>query len=323
MPAMAEPREEERTWVDRLVAIAPYVGLNPVRVRWRLENWRRRRAEAGRRREQQVAHIRYQHKTCAACGAVHDRDAVLCTRCGAKLGRRGLQVLQRLGVFAPQWLSMSSLLGLAFVLAFLRLLVAAPGGGSMFGFDPRLLFQYGGHFPPAAFAGEYWRWLTACFLHGGVVHLGFNLFALTVVGPQVESLYGRSTMLFFFLLTGVLANIGSGLAGLAGVGIGASGGLMGLVGVAAGWGQREGTTIGRQLRNDMVKWSLYVILFGFFVPGIDNWAHVFGLAAGFTCGFAIRPATWRSPPLAPVRILTSIAGIGATLAAVLLIAWPP
>jgi uncharacterized paraquat-inducible protein A len=98
---MAE-RGERRSWIDIAVRLAPYVGLNRVRTRWRLENWRRRRAEAARRREQRVDHIRYRHKTCAACGAVQDREAGACSRCGARLGRRGLQVLGRLGLFAPE-----------------------------------------------------------------------------------------------------------------------------------------------------------------------------------------------------------------------------
>ena len=100
---LPDNRQDERSWVDRVAAIAPYVGLSPVRVRWRLENWRKRTAEAGRRREQQVAHIRYQHKTCPDCGAAQDRNAAACSRCGAQLGRRGGQVLYRLGIFAPQW----------------------------------------------------------------------------------------------------------------------------------------------------------------------------------------------------------------------------
>jgi rhomboid protease GluP len=315
--------DERRSWIDFAVKAAPYFFLNPVKVRWRLENWRRRRTETARRREQQVEHIRYQHKTCAACGAVQDRDATACSRCGEPLGRRSFQVLQRLGVFTPEWVSMSSLLGLAFVLAFGRVLLAAPGGlKDVFGLDARLLFDYGAHFPPAVAAGEVWRLLTACFLHGGLLHLGFNLFALAVVGPQVESLYGRASMLFFFVLTGVLANIGSDMAGLDTVQIGASGGLMGLVGIAAGWGQRQGTAAGRQVRNDMLKWAAYVILFGFFLRA-DNWAHFFGLATGFVVGVSLRPVTWRKRILAPTRALVGLAGLAAAVTALVLIARPP
>jgi rhomboid protease GluP len=315
--------DERRSWIDLAVKVAPYIGLSPIKVRWKLENWRRRRVEAARRREQKLDHIRYEHKTCSACGAVQDRGASACTRCGEPLGRRGFQVLGRLGVFSPEWLSVSTLLGLSFVLAFARVLIASPGGMSeLMGLDPRVLFAYGANFPPAVEAGQVWRLLTACFLHGGLLHIGFNLFALGVVGPQIESLYGRATMLFLFVLTGVLSNIGSIQAGLATVQIGASGGLMGLVGVAAGWGQRQGTTASRQVRNDMLKWAAYVILFGFFINA-DNWAHFFGFVTGFACGFALRPAPWRARALAPVRFLVGLIGLAAAITAMVLIARPP
>ena len=321
-----EPEPDDRRgtdWIGIVASASKWVGLKPVRVRWKLENWRRQRVQARRRREQRLDHIRYQHKTCDACGAVQDRDAAVCSRCGERLGRRSFQVLRRLGVFAPQWLSMSSLLGITLTLAFARVLFASPGGfRDLFGLPVALLAEYGGHYPPAVEAGEYWRWLTACFLHAGVLHIGFNLFALSVVGPQVESLYGRMQMLFLFVATGVLANIGSGMAGMQGVGIGASGGIMGLVGVAAGWGHREGTTAGRTLRNDMLKWSAYVFIFGFFINA-DNWAHLFGLLSGLGFGVAVRPNAWRRRPMAPLRAATAVVAAAAAITALVLIARPP
>ena len=323
-----ERREGGSRWIDLAVKLAPWFGLKPVRVRWRLENRRRRAAERARQREQKVDHVRYAHKTCAACGAVQDRDAATCSRCGEKLGARSMQVLGRMGLFAPEWLSMSSVLGLALVLAFARELAAAPGGlGDLVGVPVPILKHLGGNLRHELLDGEYHRLLTACFLHAGVIHIGFNLFALATVGPQVESVYGRGTLLFFFVLTGVVANLGSGLVGLGGagspdVGIGASGGIMGLVGVAAGWGQREGTTAGRQVRNDMLKWAAYVLVFGLFVR-VNNWAHGFGLVAGFALGWLLRPRAWRRPSLAAARIAAALLGAAALVAALVLIARPP
>jgi rhomboid protease GluP len=316
-------QEEGRDWVDTVSTAAGWLGFNRVRVRWKLDNWRRRRGQARRRREQRSEHIHYQHKTCDNCGAVQDRDAAVCSRCGERLGGRRLQVLRRFGVLAPEWLSMSSLLGFAFVLAFARTLMASEGGlGDMLGLDARLLFEYGGSFAPAVEAGEYWRWLTACFLHGGIIHLGFNLFALAVVGPQVEALYGRLQMLFLFIVTGVIGFVGSAWFGPGVVSIGASGGLMGLVGVAAGWGHREGTGHGRAVRNDMLKWSAYVFVFGFFIQA-DNWAHLFGLLPGLAIGYAIRPRAWKLPALLPVRAAAGVVGAVAAAVALVLIARPP
>ena len=330
-PRPASPTSASRTssespdWLDRVAAAAGMLGFNRVRVRWKLENWRRRRGQARRRREQRAEHIRYAHKTCDHCGAVQDRDASVCSRCGERLGRRGFQVLRRFGVLAPQWMSMSSLLGFALVLAFARVVLASQGGFSdLFGFDNGVLFVHGASFAPAVEAGAYWRLLTASFLHGGLLHLGFNLFALAVVGPQVEALYGRLQMLFLFVATGVVAFVGSAWLGPGGVAIGASGGIMGLVGVAAGWGHRDGTGHGRAVRNDMLKWSAYVFVIGLLLSGlgIDNWAHLFGLLGGLAFGYSVRPRVWKLSALLSVRAATGAAGIVATVIALVMIARP-
>ena len=170
--------------MDRVAAAAGLSASTGPRAR-EAGQLARGEARPGVAREQRSEHIHYQHKTCDHCGAVQDRDASVCSRCGERLGRRGFQVLRRFGVVAPEWMSMSSLLGLAFVLAFARVGLASQGGFSdLFGFDARLLFVHGGNLAPALEAGEYWRLLTATFLHGGIVHLGFNLFALAVVRPN-------------------------------------------------------------------------------------------------------------------------------------------
>jgi rhomboid protease GluP len=198
---------------------------------------------------------------------------------------------------------------------------------ALLGVPVPILKELGGNLRHELLGGEYHRLLTACFLHAGIVHIGFNLFALATIGPQVESLYGRGSLLFFFVVTGALANLGSGLVGLGGagspnVGIGASGGIMGLLGVAAGWGQRDGTSAGRHVRNDMLKWAAYVLVFGLFVRA-DNWAHGFGLVAGFAIGWLLRPRAWRRPSLAAVRIAAAALGLAALVAALVLVARPP
>jgi membrane associated rhomboid family serine protease len=180
-----------------------------------------------------------------------------------------------------------------------------------------LLSELGGHWSPAV-AEEPWRLVTAIFLHAGLWHLGFNLLAIATIGPRIEALYGRMTMLFLFVATGTLANIGSGAVGLDGVGIGASGGMMGLIGVAAGYGQRLGTSAGRALRDDMLKWTAYTIVFGLFI-GADNWAHVFGGLSGAAFGFAVRPEPWNAPRLVPLRAVLGLAGAVAAIGALVII----
>jgi len=121
-----------------------------------------------------------------------------------------------------------------------------------------------------------------------------------------------------FIITGTLANAGSEVMGLAGVGIGASGGVMGLIGAAAGYGQRLGTSGGRALRDDMLKWTAYTIVFGFWL-GADNWAHAFGALLGAAFGYAVRPALWQRPRLVGLRALGKLVGVAGAVGALAII----
>jgi rhomboid protease GluP len=310
-----EPQRDDDAWIERVVEIGGSLGFNKMRLRWKLLRWQESRRKARRWREQRIAHIRYEHKTCAECGAVQDRGEAICTRCRAKLTSRTLQVLQRVGLTTPEFLSMSTLLVLSFIGVHLRLWLAA--GTGAFSLSSQLLIDFGGRYPPLL-ADEPWRMLTAIFLHAGLIHLAFNVVATASIGPRIEELYGRLTVLLLFVVTGTLANVGSWAVGVDGVGIGASGGIMGLVGAAAGHGQRVGTSYGKALRNSMLQWAVYVIVYGFWVHA-DNAAHVVGFLAGAIFGYFVRPAAWKHPRLVAVRAVTKLAGIAAAIAALAII----
>ncbi|MDX2089070.1 MAG: rhomboid family intramembrane serine protease [Kofleriaceae bacterium] len=302
-------------WIEKVVNAAGALGFNKMRLRWKLIRWQERRRQAARRREQRVQHITYAHKTCGECGAVEDKDATVCGSCGAKLGKRAFQVLRRLGVMLPVGLSVSSFLALAILVTYGKTWIEMGGG---FGTpSAALLHDLGARWPPSI-KDEPWRLLTPVFLHIGLWHLAFNLLAIASIGPRIEERYGRFSMLGLCVATGVLANMGALAIGDMVVSAGASGGIMGLIGVAAGSGHREGTARGRELRNDMLKWSAYTFVFGFGL-GADNWAHLFGGLAGALFGFAVTPMTWKRRALIPMRVLVGLIGIGGTIAAIALI----
>jgi hypothetical protein len=97
---------------------------------------------------------------------------------------------------------------------------------------------------------------------------------------------------------------------------------MGLIGLAAGWGQRDGTTVGREVRNRMVKWAIYVMLFGWFI-GADNMAHGIGFLAGGAMGFlgpALKP---RDTGLGPLSMGMGAVGVLAALLSAGLTVLPP
>ncbi|MBA3463029.1 MAG: rhomboid family intramembrane serine protease [Deltaproteobacteria bacterium] len=315
-PEAKKPDEDDDAWIEKVVNVAGHLGFNKMRLRWKLIRWQNNRRKAARVREQQITHIKYAHKTCPECGHVQDKDEAVCTSCGAKLGKRGLQVLDRLGILMPEAISMSTLAAIAMLVVYARVWIAQGGG---FGApSPYLLIDFGGRWPPYI-ADEPWRLVTSIFLHGGLWHIAFNLIAIATIGPRIEEIYGRTTMLAMLVITGVLANLGSlHIGDVAGVGVGASGGVCGLIGIAAGYGHRSGTTRGRLLRNGMLKWAAYTLIFGLAIRA-DNWAHLFGLIAGLAFGFAVSPTLWTRQLLLPARILVGIAGIVASLGAVVII----
>ena len=306
-----EPHPE---WIEKVAKLAGTLGLDAMRVRWKLLRWHERRRQAKRRLEQKLDHVGYEHKTCDECSAVADKDATICTRCGAKLGSRRFQVLRRLGVLSPISASPSVVLAIAMLAIYARMIILQGGGlGSPSGW---LLFDLGAQWPLGD--DSPWRLASAMFLHIGLWHVAFNLLAIASVGPHVEELYGRTTALFLFLATGILANIGSGWFQPEVLSAGASGGVCGLIGVAAGEGHRAGTSRGRQLRNDMLKWLAATILIGFAI-GANNHAHAFGALAGAAFGLAITPATWKRRGLLVVRTILGIVAVAVAIGTVVLV----
>ncbi len=319
---MSPDRNDDSDWIDRLSRLAGWLGFNQVRVRWKLERMRQRSRDSGHRARERVEHILYEHKVCGRCGRVNDRSEKRCSACGGRLGGRLFNRLQRIGLGLPEVLSVSSLLGLAMVLVFGRMLMAEGGPDSFWSFRVDTLFLFGGHSPQAVFGGDWWRLATGIFLHAGLWHLGFNLFALSQIGPAVEEVFGRGRMILFFMLTGLLASLGSSLLRMEGVGIGASGAIMGLCGMAAGWGHRDGTTQGRAIRNLMLKWVVYTVIFGLLI-GADNAAHLVGFGSGALVGFVFNPALLRRSSRTWVALLQGFIGGGMATAAFVLCLLPP
>ena len=89
--------------------------------------------------------------------------------------------------------------------------------------------------------------------------------------------------------------------------------------MAAGYGQRIGNASGgRLIRNDMLKWIAYTIVFGFAVHA-NNWAHAFGALTGAAFGYTVPPRVWNRPVLVPVRVVAKLVGVVATVGALAII----
>jgi membrane associated rhomboid family serine protease len=127
-----------------------------------------------------------------------------------------------------------------------------------------------------------WRFVTACFLHANLMHIGFNMWVLIDLGPVLEELYGSPRFLFLYVAAGIGGYILSGFFGH--FSIGASGALVGLIGVLLAITFRRRSAGMQQLRSYVYHWVIYLVLWGFFFPGIDNMAHLGGGITGFILG---------------------------------------
>lgn len=227
--------------------------------------------------------------TCGRCGVLVDVDAKRCPQCGrlypALFGLR--RVMDRMFPLGSHF-SKPLVMGLV-VVYLLTVLVSRKvvgtseaGGFSAFSPDVRVLvFYFGAHFTQFILEqGQWWRLITACLLHGGLIHLLFNGMALFQLGPLIEQAYGPARFTILFVLTGIAGYLAS-LPFVMAPSIGASGAVFGLIGAAIAYGKRRGGTHGQTIRDYGIRWLVYGLAFGFLVSGINNYAHAGGALAGF------------------------------------------
>jgi rhomboid protease GluP len=128
--------------------------------------------------------------------------------------------------------------------------------------------------------GEWWRLVTAGFLHGNLLHILLNSWVLFDVGAQVEQVYGASRMLVIYLVSSV-AGFYLSYLWTPNPSVGASAGIMGLIGAMIALSVHHRSALTTAIRGQYIRWVIYMLLIGLIIPGIDNAAHVGGLAAGF------------------------------------------
>lgn len=160
------------------------------------------------------------------------------------------------------------------------------GGRNALDIDGETLFRFGAKYPPVMFLyGEWWRLITAGFLHGGIIHILMNSWVIFDLGATVEECYGTSRYLVLYFVSTVAGFAASTFWSPA-LSIGASAALFGLIGAMIAFGMRTRSAIGSALRAHYTQWAVWGLLMGllpFFM--VDNAAHIGGLAAGFVAGY--------------------------------------
>ncbi len=254
-----------------------------------------------------------------------------CIRCGRKLpgltfGKKICQwcvqheAAQRAGddedakqiVLPAQWvrrgessITLTHVLLGANVAVFLAMALASR---SIADFSGQTLAHFGANFGPWTLSGEWWRLLTYMFVHGGLMHIAFNMWCLWNLGELCESLYGRWTYGAIYIITGIAGGVASVGWNPVVLSVGASGAIFGLAGALVasfylGEFSLPRVAIQGTLRS-LVVFIGFNVLFGSFFPGIDNACHGGGLVSGLLLGALIaKVAPEHDKPFKRVAVL--------------------
>lgn len=262
---------------------------------------------------------------CASCGYLVGVNDAACYNCG----RRN----PGLWGFAPALRSLGQDLGFVpfvtglCILMYAITLVFTGGGivmrGGLFGFlapSGESLFVFGasGHVPVFTYH-RWWTVLSASWLHGGLLHIAFNLLWIRQLAPSVAELYGPGRMIVIYTVAGIVGFALSSFAGeflrfiplpfLQGgsITVGASASIFGLLGAAVYYGRRTGS---RMVGSQAWSWAVPMFIFGLILPGIDNYAHAGGFLGGYLAG------RWLDP-LKPERVNHMLGAVVCLVASVL------
>lgn len=147
-------------------------------------------------------------------------------------------------------------------------------------FDLPTLMRFGGIYTNALQAGEWWRLLTAAFVHASIEHLTWNMISLLFIGVYLEARYAAVRYLALYIAAGIASNAASAMwySQTDLVQIGASGAISALIGAGAVSAWRMGER-GRQFRDRLLIWGLVILVNGT-VEGANNVAHGAGLLSG-------------------------------------------
>lgn len=156
------------------------------------------------------------------------------------------------------------------------LLMYILGNGSR---DVSTLIKFGANYSLLVKGGQYYRLLTSAFLHIGFIHLLVNCYALYVIGPQIESFYGKIKYLLIYLSSAIFGSLLSTLFST-GISAGASGAIFGLMGAMVYFGYHYRVYLDGVLKSQIIPLIIVNLALGFMLSGIDNAAHIGGLVGG-------------------------------------------
>jgi rhomboid protease GluP len=242
---------------------------------------------------------------CSSCGSLVGVNDDRCYNCG----RRN----PGLWGFGPMLRQFGNDLGFLTLVVYgcsalyvISLIITAGHGGNLVGSgnpltlfspDPYAMIMLGasGAAPVFEFA-RWWTLLSAGWLHGGVLHILFNMMWVRQLGPPTADIYGPGKMVIIYTVASVVGFFMSSAAGVLLPGIpiiggapltlGASAAIFGLLGALVYYGRRGGSSM---IRAEAMGYATTLFVMGLIMPGVDNYAHAGGFLGGYAAGIWLDP----------------------------------
>jgi len=200
------------------------------------------------------------------------------------------------------------------------------GGGMLSFLSPstRSLFLFGASGALPVFgAGRWWTVLSAAWLHGGLLHIFFNMYWLRQIMPLVQEFYGVGRLIIIYTVSSATGFLATSVMGLFPLGpfqgafitIGASAPLFGLFGALIVYGNRTGQA---EQSKQVWRWVTMFVVIGLIVPIIDNWGHLGGLAGGYATARFLDPLSNESPSHMLIALACLVLSAASIIASVLL-----
>ena len=233
---------------------------------------------------------------CTSCGVLVGVNDPTCYNCGRR--NPGLwgygPALRRLG----NDLGFVTIVTAGTVIMFvLSLILSRQGLQMMMSPSGQILYLLGasGAFPVIS-EGRWWTLLTAAWLHGGIMHIFFNVMWIRQLGPEIANLYGAGRMVIIYTLSSItgfalstalfMLPIHLPFFGGAGMTVGASAPIFGLLGALVYYGRRGGSSL---VRSEAMGYAVTLFVMGLIMPGVDNAAHAGGFAGGYLASMWLDP----------------------------------
>ncbi len=226
---------------------------------------------------------------CPHCRAFIDPKARVCPYCENEVGKRAWTAEETgtalRGLIPQTHFTTVIILVLNFGIFVASMILSMKvTGQSSLSIPGQVLVVFGAKFGPSIFRDqEWWRLVTAGFLHGGVFHILMNSWVLLDLGAHAEQVFGTSRYLVIYLLSSVFGFVASLYWSPFSPSIGASAAACGLIGAMMAYGYRSGSGM---IWSFYLRWAVLIAVIGFLpLFNIDNAAHFGGFAAGFVVGF--------------------------------------